>query len=45
MRKALALIPGRHEVQFIDGAGHDLRKGAFDLEAVVAEVIRLLSGS
>ena len=45
MRKALALIPGRHEMQLIDGAGHDLRKGAFDLDAVVAEVIRLLSGS
>jgi hypothetical protein len=45
VRKALALIPGRHEVQFIEGAGHDLRRPAFDLEAVVAEVIRLLSGS
>jgi predicted alpha/beta-hydrolase family hydrolase len=45
MRKALNLIPGRHELQLIDGAGHDLRKGAFDLEAVVAEIIRALSGS
>jgi predicted alpha/beta-hydrolase family hydrolase len=45
MREALALIPARHEVQFIEGAGHDLRKGAFDLEAIVAEIIRLLSGS
>jgi predicted alpha/beta-hydrolase family hydrolase len=45
MRKALALIPARHEAQFIEGAGHDLRKGAFDLDAVVAEIIRLLSGS
>lgn len=45
MRKALALIPARYELQLIDGAGHDLRKGAFDLEAVVAETIRLLSGS
>jgi predicted alpha/beta-hydrolase family hydrolase len=45
MRKALALIPGRHELQLIDGAGHDLRKGAFDLDAVVAEIIRLLSDS
>jgi predicted alpha/beta-hydrolase family hydrolase len=42
IRKALALIPGRHEVQFIEGAGHDLRRPAFDIEAVVAEVIRLL---
>jgi len=45
MRKALALIPGRHELQLIEGAGHDLRRPAFDLEAVVAETIRLLSGS
>lgn len=45
MRKALALIPGRHELQLVEGAGHDLRRPAFDLDAVVAEVIRLLSGS
>jgi len=45
MRTALALIPARHELQLIDNAGHDLRKGAFDLDAVVAEIIRLLSGS
>jgi hypothetical protein len=45
MRKALALIPGRHELQLVNGAGHDLRRPAFDLDAVVAETIRLLSGS
>ena len=45
MRKALALIPGRHELQLIDGAGHDLKRATLDLEAVVAEIIRLLSGS
>jgi len=45
MRKALTLIPGRHELQLIEGAGHDLRRPAFDLDAVVAETIRLLSGS
>jgi predicted alpha/beta-hydrolase family hydrolase len=45
MRKALATIPARYEVQFVEGAGHDLRKGAFDTEAAVADVIRLLSGS
>ena len=28
--------------QLIEGAGHDLRKGAFDLEAVVAEITSLL---
>jgi predicted alpha/beta-hydrolase family hydrolase len=42
MRKALALIPARHELQLIDGAGHDLRKGSFDLEAIVAEITSLL---
>ncbi len=45
MRKALTLIPGRHELQLVEGAGHDLRRPAFDLDAVVAETIRLLSGS
>ena len=42
MRKGLALIPARHELQLIEGAGHDLRKGAFDLEAVIAEITSLL---
>lgn len=45
MRQALALIQGRHEIQLVSGAGHDLRSPAFDREAAVAEVIRLLSGS
>lgn len=45
MRKALTLIPGRHELQLVEGAGHDLRRPAFDPDAIVAEVIRLLSGS
>jgi hypothetical protein len=45
MRNALALIPARHELQLINGAGHDLRRPALDLDAVVAETIRLLSGS
>lgn len=42
MRQALSLIPARHEVRFIEGAGHDLRRPAFDLEAVVAEIHALL---
>lgn len=42
IRKALALIPARHELQLIEGAGHDLRKGAFDIEAAVAEITSLL---
>ena len=38
IRKALTLIPGRHDLQLIEGAGHDLKRPAFDLDAVVAEV-------
>lgn len=41
-RKALALIPGRHELQLVEGAGHDLRRPAFDLDTIVAEITSLL---
>ncbi len=43
MRKALVLLPGRHELQLIEGAGHDLKRATLDLDIVVAETIRLLS--
>jgi predicted alpha/beta-hydrolase family hydrolase len=42
MRNALSLISARKELMLIDGAAHDLRKGAFDVEAVVAEITALL---
>lgn len=45
MRKALALIPGRHAVEFIDGAGHDLRRPKLNPELIVAETNCLLNGS
>ena len=45
MKKALTLVPGRYELQLIEGAGHDLKRASLDLDIVVAETIRLLSGS
>ncbi len=36
LKSALALIPAKTELQMIEGAGHDLKKGAFDLSALVA---------
>jgi uncharacterized protein len=42
IRTALALIPGPKELMLIEGAGHDLRRATFDVEAVVAEVTRML---
>lgn len=45
MRNALALIPGRHAVEFIDGAGHDLRRPKLNPDLIVAETNRLLNGS
>ncbi len=38
-------IPGPHELQLIEGAGHDLKRSTFDVELVVADTVRLLSGS
>jgi predicted alpha/beta-hydrolase family hydrolase len=36
MRSALALIPAKTELQIIEGAGHDLKKGAFDSNVIPA---------
>lgn len=44
-RASLALIPAPHELQLIEGAGHDLKRSTFDVELVVADTVRLLSGS
>ena len=35
MRTALALIPVPPELMIVDGAGHDLKRGAFDLAAMI----------
>ncbi len=36
MTAALKLIPGRTELKIIEGAGHDLKKGTFDLNFLKA---------
>lgn len=43
LRAALALIPAPTRLVAIDGAGHDLRRGKFDLAAVVAAALGWLS--
>jgi predicted alpha/beta-hydrolase family hydrolase len=41
MRAALPLIPTTTRVLPIEGAGHDLRRGRFDLATVVATFFEL----
>jgi predicted alpha/beta-hydrolase family hydrolase len=41
LRTAAALIPAATEIITIDGAGHDLKRGRFDLAPVVAAALRL----
>jgi predicted alpha/beta-hydrolase family hydrolase len=41
LRDAISLIPALTEVITVEGAGHDLRRGRFDLAAVIAAVERL----
>jgi predicted alpha/beta-hydrolase family hydrolase len=44
MESAVALIPARTKIQMIEGAGHDLMKGAFDVrERVVLAFERLIT--
>jgi len=38
--RALALIPGATELIPVEGAGHDLKRGRFDLDPIVAAVLR-----
>jgi hypothetical protein len=38
---AIGLIPAATRLITIDGAGHDLKRGRFDLAAVVAELLEL----
>jgi predicted alpha/beta-hydrolase family hydrolase len=40
LREAVSLIPALTEMIAVDGAGHDLRRGRFDLTPVVAAVER-----
>ena len=41
LRAAVALIPAPTRIIVIDGAGHDLRRGRFDLAAVAAALLEL----
>ncbi|MGE5646907.1 MAG: alpha/beta fold hydrolase [Acidobacteriota bacterium] len=44
LRAALALIPARTELSEIEGAGHDLARGRFDLKRLLVEpFLKLLS--
>jgi predicted alpha/beta-hydrolase family hydrolase len=40
MRTALRLIPGRAQLVVVEGAGHDLARGKFDLDRVVVADFR-----
>jgi predicted alpha/beta-hydrolase family hydrolase len=42
LRSAISAIPSPTQVMPIEGAGHDLRRGRFDLAAVVAEALEQL---
>jgi hypothetical protein len=41
LRAAVGLIPGPTRIITIDRAGHDLRRGRFDLAAVAAALLQL----
>ena len=43
MKSAIALIPAKTDLQTIEGAGHDLMKGAFDIEERVVAVLARLT--
>jgi uncharacterized protein len=43
LRQAIALIPAPTQLMPIEGAGHDLKRGRFDLAAVVGAMEKLLA--
>ena len=43
MQAALTLIPAVHTLTIVDGAGHDLRRGRFDLSALTRGLSQLLA--
>ena len=43
LRNAVALIPAKTQLIAIDGAGHDLKRGRFDLGAIAAALLALAS--
>ena len=42
MKAALKLIPAKTELVVIEGAGHDLKRGKFDVENLVVAKLRAL---
>ena len=45
MTAALQLIPAKTELVVIEGAGHDLKRGKFDVKALVLDKLRALVAS
>ncbi|HTQ34544.1 MAG TPA: alpha/beta fold hydrolase [Stellaceae bacterium] len=43
LRDAIAAIPALKDMIKVDGAGHDLKRGRFDLASVVAAITRLIN--
>jgi predicted alpha/beta-hydrolase family hydrolase len=41
IKSAITLIPAKTDLQIIEGAGHDLKKGAFDLSTIVKRLTTL----
>jgi uncharacterized protein len=39
MEAAIALIPGAKDLLIVDGAGHDLRRGKFEMSAMTAALV------
>jgi hypothetical protein len=42
IRAALRLISGRTELAIVEGAGHDLRRGQFDIESLIVKRVASL---
>ncbi len=45
LQAALRLIPATHMLTVVDGAGHDLRRGKFDLSVLTGGLSQLLANS
>jgi hypothetical protein len=42
LQTALRLIPSATELSIVEGAGHDLKRGRFDITAAILEPVRLI---
>jgi predicted alpha/beta-hydrolase family hydrolase len=43
LRDALSLVPAPTQLIAIEGAGHDLKRGRFDLAAIVAAITEMMA--